>query len=119
MYIQWSKYIFPWIREWLPIPGFLSRESHGQRSLVGSMVSQSVDTTEWLTQITVKLSGSGTGNSSEIVLNFVFPPRGKNDTSFRMEETNDFMSEKLKAENLLPSYFGVFPLCINWFLCIF
>nr|XP_014334036.1 PREDICTED: Holliday junction recognition protein [Bos mutus] len=35
---------------------------------------------------------------------------GKNDTSFRMEETNDFVSEKLKAENLLPSYFGVFPL---------
>ena len=25
----------PWRREWLPIPVFLPRESHGQRSLTG------------------------------------------------------------------------------------
>ena len=25
----------PWRREWLPTPGFLPGESHGQRSLVG------------------------------------------------------------------------------------
>ena len=25
----------PWIREWLPTPVFLSRESHGQKSLAG------------------------------------------------------------------------------------
>ena len=26
---------FPWKREWLPIPVFLSGESHGQRNQVG------------------------------------------------------------------------------------
>ena len=30
---------------------------------------------------------------------------------------NDFESEKLKAENLLPSCFGVFPLCTDF--CVF
>ena len=32
----------PWRREWQPTPVFLSGESHGQRSLVGSMGSQRV-----------------------------------------------------------------------------
>ena len=32
----------PWRRAWQPTPVFLPGESHGQRSLVGSMGSQSV-----------------------------------------------------------------------------
>ena len=38
----------PWRREWLPIPIFLSGESHGQRSLAGYSPSghKELDTTE-------------------------------------------------------------------------
>ena len=32
----------PWRREWLPTPVFLPGDSHGQRSLAGSMGSQRV-----------------------------------------------------------------------------
>ena len=35
--------MIPWIREWRPTPVFLSRESHGQRSLAGySRVGESL-----------------------------------------------------------------------------
>ena len=36
----WIRKI-PWRREWLPTPVFLPGESHGQRSLAGSMGLQS------------------------------------------------------------------------------
>ena len=41
----------PWRREWLPIPVFLPREFHGQRSLAGYSPwgHKEWDTQEWLT----------------------------------------------------------------------
>ena len=45
----WVRKI-PWRREWLPTPGLLPRESHGQRSLAGYSPwgLQELDTTEGL-----------------------------------------------------------------------
>ena len=47
--------IVTWRREWLPTPGFLPGESHGQRSLAGygSWGHKSGDTTEGFTQTRV------------------------------------------------------------------
>ena len=33
-HLHWQADSLPWSREWLPTPGFLPRESHGQRNLV-------------------------------------------------------------------------------------
>ena len=46
----WVRKI-PWRREWLPTPGFLPGEFHGQKSLVGynPRSCKESDTTEWLT----------------------------------------------------------------------
>ena len=48
----------PWRREWLPTPGFLPGESHGESSLVGYSPRgcKESDTTEWLTLGTKHLS---------------------------------------------------------------
>ena len=44
----------PWIRKWQPTPVFLPGQSHGWRSLVGSMVSQRVEH-DWTTEHTLTL----------------------------------------------------------------
>ena len=45
----------PWRREWLPTPVFLPGEPQGQRSLMGYSPwgPKELDTTEWLTLLTV------------------------------------------------------------------
>ena len=65
----WVRKI-PWRREWLPIPVFLTRELHGQRSLAGynPWDRKESDTTEWLTlSLWGFLSGSDGKESAHIV----------------------------------------------------
>ena len=58
IYLQFRRPVFdpwvgksPWKREWLPIPVFLPRDFHGQRSLAGysPWSHGESDKTEWLT----------------------------------------------------------------------
>ena len=45
---------FPWRREWLPAPVFLTGEFHGQSSLAGSLHTcghKQLDTIEWLSSV--------------------------------------------------------------------
>ena len=46
----------PWRREWLPIPGFLPGESHGQRSLVGYSPQGRRVRNDWATEHTTSWS---------------------------------------------------------------
>ena len=55
----------PWRREWLPTPGFLPGESHGQRSLVG----YSRGVTKSRTQLTLC--------QSQLSNTFIFPVRSQ------------------------------------------
>ena len=54
-----GREFIPWRRKWLPTPGFLPREFHGQRSLevYSPRDHKELDTTEWLTYILPVLGG--------------------------------------------------------------
>ena len=61
----------PWRREWLPTPVFLPEEPQGQRSLMGYSPwgPKELDTTEWLTLLTIYIVFTTTYITLDIVSN--------------------------------------------------
>ena len=61
----------PWRREWLPTPVFLPEEPQGQRSLMGYSPwgPKELDTTEWLTLLTIYIVFTTTHITLDIVSN--------------------------------------------------
>ena len=61
----------PWRREWLPTPVFLPGEPQGQKSLMGYSPwgPKELDTTEWLTLLTIYIVFTTTYITLDIVSN--------------------------------------------------